>query len=140
MGADLSSGGGDELAPISAINVTPFVDVVLVLLVIFMVTAPGMMKHAIDLKLPKAATGEARSQAPLGVVVTRQGQILINGQLVDDATLVTQVKDALQKNPETQALIAADQESKHGDVVRAIDLLRSAGLTRFAFQIEKSSP
>ena len=81
MAAEIPSASSDEMGPISAINVTPFVDVVLVLLVIFMVTAPALMKDAIGLHLPKAATADAKSINPLGIAVTKQGQILINGQL-----------------------------------------------------------
>ena len=137
MAADLSSSSGDDAVPISAINVTPFVDVVLVLLVIFMVTAPALMKDAIGLHLPKAATADAQSINPLGIAVTKQGQILVNGQLADPDTVTAQVKAAMQSNPDVQALFSADADARHGDVVRAIDLVKSAGLTRFAIQIER---
>lgn len=137
MAADLSSSSGDDMGPISAINVTPFVDVVLVLLVIFMVTAPVLMKDAIGLHLPKASASEAAALNPLGIAVTKQGQILVNGQLADPANVTLQVKAALQANPDVQALISADADARHGDVVRAIDLVKSAGLTRFAIQIER---
>ena len=138
MAADLSSGGvTDEAGPISAINVTPFVDVVLVLLVIFMVTAPILVKDAIGIHLPKASSGDQKTQSSLGVAVTSGGQILINGQLATPQSVVDQVKQALISNPQTQALISADGDAKHSDVVKAIDLIRSAGLIRFAIQIEK---
>jgi biopolymer transport protein ExbD len=135
MAGDLNV-SSEEMGPISAINVTPFVDVVLVLLVIFMVTAPVLMKDSIALHLPKASSADAKTINPLGIAVTRQGQILLNGQLADAPTVTAQVKAALQSNPETQALISADADARHGDVVRAIDLVKSAGLTRFAIQIE----
>jgi biopolymer transport protein ExbD len=139
MATDLSPNGSDgEMGPISAINVTPFVDVVLVLLVIFMVTAPALMKDAIGLKLPKSASSDVKHAiSPLGIAVTKQGTILVNGQLADPASVTTQVKAALQANPDAQALISADADARHGDVVRAIDLVKSAGLSRFAIQIER---
>ena len=137
MAADLSSQSSDEMAPIAGINVTPFVDVVLVLLVIFMVTAPALMKDSIGLHLPKATTSEAKTVQQLGIAVTRQGQILVNGQLATPETVTAEVKRALAENPEAQALISADTDSRHGDVVRAIDLVKSAGLSRFAIQIER---
>jgi biopolymer transport protein ExbD len=138
MAADLGSGASsDEMGPISAINVTPFVDVVLVLLVIFMVTAPALMKDAIGLHLPKAATADAKAINPLGIAVTKQGQILVNGTLADPASVTEQVRAAVQANPDVQALISADVDARHGDVVRAIDLVKSAGLTHFAIQIER---
>jgi biopolymer transport protein ExbD len=111
--------------------------VVLVLLVIFMVTAPALMKDAIGLKLPKASSGDGQLSGTLGIAVTQQGQILLNGQLATPETVTSAVKQALATNPDTQALISADVEARHGDVVRAIDLVKSAGLTRFGLQVEK---
>jgi biopolymer transport protein ExbD len=138
MASDLSSSSvTDEMGPISAINVTPFVDVVLVLLVIFMVTAPVLMKDSFGIHLPKAASADQKTAQSLGVVVTAQGQILINGELATPDAVLSQVKAALAANPDTQALIAADGEAKHSDVVRAIDLIKTAGIEHFAIQIEK---
>lgn len=82
MAADLkTSVTGDDGEPMSSINVTPFVDVVLVLLVIFMVTAPVLMKDSFGIHLPKATQSDQKISASLGVAVTKQGQILINGEL-----------------------------------------------------------
>ena len=136
MGADLSS-DSDAGAPISAINVTPFVDVVLVLLVIFMITAPALMKDVIGIQLPKASSSDTKAPESLGVAVTRQGQFLLNGNPVTSEALTDGVKKELEKNPQIQAIISADREAQHGDVVRAIDLIKSAGLQRFAFQIQR---
>lgn len=135
MAADLSL--SEEMGPISAINVTPFVDVVLVLLVIFMVTAPALMKDAIGITLPKAASADAKAIHPVGIAVTKQGQILLDGQLTDPTSITTQLQARVQAEPEVQALISADADARHGDVVRAIDLVKSAGLTHFAIQIER---
>lgn len=135
MAADLSE--TESGAPISAINVTPFVDVVLVLLVIFMITAPALMKDVIGIQLPKASSGDSKAPESLGVAVTRQGQFLLNGNPVTADALTEEVKKELAKNPQIQAIISADREAQHGDVVRAIDLIKNAGLQRFAFQIQK---
>ncbi len=138
MAADLSSSGsGDDDGPISSINVTPFVDVVLVLLVIFMVTAPLLMQDSIGIHLPKASSADKKLTSKMGVAVTRQGQILLNGVLASPEAISARVKEALAKDPETQALISADGDARHADVVRAIDLIKSAGMNRFAIQIEK---
>jgi biopolymer transport protein ExbD len=72
----------------------------------------------------------------LGVSVNRDGQILINGVLGDEATLRAQVEQSLKADPETQAIISADTESAYGNVVKVIDTIKSAGLSRFAIQIE----
>jgi biopolymer transport protein TolR len=138
MGAKLgSSGSDDEAMPISDINITPFVDVVLVLLVIFMVTAPALMKDVIGIQLPKAASPDPKVMQMLSVAVTKQGQILMNGQVTTEDSLSTEVRSNVAKNPDLQVIISADQEAKHGDVVRAIDLVKTAGVSKFAFQIER---
>ena len=136
MAANLPSSTEDE-ALISDINVTPFVDVVLVLLVIFIVTAPAMVKDTLGIKLPKASVADGSAMETLGIAVTRQGQILLNGTIATEEAVTVAVKNALAKNPESQAIIAADGDARHADVVRAIDLVKSAGMNRFALQIEK---
>lgn len=133
-----SSDSSGDSQPISAINVTPFVDVVLVLLVIFIITAPTLMKEAIAIKLPKSATSEAQPTSPLGVAINKDGLILVNGVLMTDEQIVNDIKSLSEKSPDLQALIAADAEAKHKDVVRAIDLIKKAGVHRFALQVDKT--
>lgn len=129
--------GAEDMAPIAGINVTPFVDVVLVLLVIFMVTAPALMKDVLGIQLPKSSSSDQKAPQSLGVAVNRAGQLLLNGEPTADEDLRLAVQKAVQTNPETQAIISADQEAKHGDVVKAIDIVKSAGLHRFAIEIRK---
>jgi biopolymer transport protein ExbD len=134
------SGGFDpnQLEGINDINITPFVDVVLVLLVIFMVTAPMMMKDIIGLKLPKTSSSDAQSFSTLAIAITKNGQFLLNGELQSSDSLSEKCKEAVKKNVDVQAIISADVESMHGDVVKAIDLIKTAGITQFAIQVEKS--
>lgn len=132
LGSSSESGG-----PLASINVTPFVDVVLVLLVIFMITAPALMKDVIGIKLPKASSSDTKAPTSLGVAVSRQGQILVNGTPTDEAGLALEVQKALAANPEAQAIVSADADARHADVVHAIDLLKKSGLARFALQIDK---
>lgn len=139
MAAETQGLGGDaeQTQPIAAINVTPFVDVVLVLLVIFMVTAPVLMKDILGIQLPKAAHGEQKAAQSFGVAVTEQGQILLNGQVTDESSLAIAVRDAAAKDPAFQVLISADKNSRHGDLVHVIDLIKGIGVSRFALQIQK---
>lgn len=130
----------EDLAPIAGINVTPFVDVVLVLLVIFMITAPMILKDALRIQLPKAASVDTKAAQTLGVVVTKQGEILLNGKPVVAEALAEAVRAALAQDPATQAVISADVDARHGDVVRAIDLVKSAGLSHFAIEIQREKP
>jgi biopolymer transport protein ExbD len=123
---------------INEINITPFVDVVLVLLVIFMVTAPVMLKDSLKVKLPKTLTSDlSKKSSSVGVAITKEGQVLLNGELVEDEGFEARLKNYAASAPETQFLISADAEAKHGDVVRVIDRLKSNGLESFALQVEK---
>lgn len=72
--------GGNDDEPIAAINVVPLVDIILVVLIIFMVTAPLVLKPTIDINLPKASSGEASAPTPLNIAVRSDGAISLNGQ------------------------------------------------------------
>lgn len=136
MGVDLQSASGDS-PPISAINVTPFVDVVLVLLVIFMVTAPALMKDTLGIQLPKASTSDRPAPQSFGLAVTRDGRLVFNGNVVSDAVVLAETKAQLAKNKELQVIISADGAALHEQVVHAIDLVKSAGVNKFALQIQR---
>jgi biopolymer transport protein ExbD len=137
MAAKLPGGDTDDLGAISDINVTPFVDVVLVLLVIFMVTAPMLVREQMAVNLPKAQSGEKSASESLSIGISKEGTIQISGKAVMIDQIVDEIKLQLQNNPNAQAVISADQDTKHGDVVRVIDEIKKAGLNRFAIQIER---
>jgi biopolymer transport protein ExbD len=123
---------------INEINITPFVDVVLVLLVIFMVTAPVMLKESLKVNLPKTLTSDITSKsATVGLAITREGQVVLNGKLFSEESLNQELSRISSSDPETNFLISADVDSRHGDVVKMIDLLKRNGLNRFALQVEK---
>lgn len=139
MAADPSQAAEDE--PISAINITPFVDVVLVLLVIFMVTAPMILKDTLAVRLPKSGVSDGRTaDTTLSIVVLKNGNFMVDGVLAaaDDVRAAAQA--ALTKDPQAQAIVSADEEAMHKFVVEAIDLVKGAGIARFAIQIEKKTP
>ncbi|MBL7546077.1 MAG: biopolymer transporter ExbD [Bdellovibrionaceae bacterium] len=137
MAASLPDNNGEDSGIISSINITPFVDVVLVLLVIFMVTAPMLVKDILEIKLPKTLASDGKMLQTLGVAVNKDGNILLNGQITDEEGLRVAAKDALSKDADSQAIISADIEAAYGKVVRVIDLLKTSGVERFAVQIEK---
>ena len=124
-------------APITGINVTPLVDVTLVLLIIFMVTATYIVKETIEVELPRAAHGGETLQKTFAVMLTRDGTTILNGVPVDDAALLGEVRKAKSAGEEVQAIVAADKNTTHGSVTHLLDLLRGAGVTKFAFQVEK---
>ncbi len=133
----LDSSDGNEGSLMSSINITPFVDVVLVLLVIFMITAPMLVKDILELRLPKTATSDGQAMQTLGVAINRDGNILLNGQLSDEEGLKLAAVSALAQSEQAQAIISADTEVPYGRVVKVIDLLKIVGLNRFAVQIER---
>ena len=127
------SSGQDQNGIIAGINVTPLVDVMLVLLVIFIVTAKIIVTPAVPLDLPHAAHGE-EVQVVLSVVLPVQGTILVNGAAVpDDRALIDAARHALASDPELRAVIQADGAVPHRRIVHILDLLRDAGVTRVAF-------
>jgi biopolymer transport protein ExbD len=123
---------------ISGINVTPLVDVTLVLLIIFMVTAKLIAGQGIPLDLPKAKTAGA-TQTVLNVSIDSQGGVLANGSKVQsDDELRSRAKSALQQNPELRTVIAASSSASHGKVMHVLDTVRDAGITRVAFAADKA--
>lgn len=138
MASKISRGSDDELPAISEINVTPFVDVVLVLLVIFMVTAPMLVREQMSVNLPKAQSGEKSASQAISIVIDKTGSVLMAEKPIAMEQIEDEIKSLIAKNPNAQAVISADQDAKHGDVVHVMDLVKKAGLTRFAIQIQRN--
>jgi biopolymer transport protein ExbD len=122
---------------ISGINVTPLVDITLVLLIIFMVTATTIVRESIEVELPKAAHGGESVGVMLNIVLTRDAKIFVDGVEGDEKALERKVAEALAKDKEARAIISADKSAMHGSVIRVIDLIKGAGIAKFAINIEK---
>ncbi len=122
---------------ISAINVTPFVDIALVLLIILMVTSTHIVKAALKVELPKAASGGEAVESTLNIVVTKESEILLDGNVIDEKQLANTVRTEKQKNPKLQAVISADTGVPYGTVVNVIDLVKLNGVKTFALNIER---
>ena len=123
--------------PISEINVVPLVDIILVVLIIFMVTAPMIMKPSINVNLPKAASGDKTTATQLNITIAESGALSLNGARSDEGAIQLKAQEELQKNPDVQAIIAADKDVPHGTVVKVLDLIKSAGVKKFAISIDK---
>jgi biopolymer transport protein ExbD len=130
-------GGGDDDA-VSDINVTPFVDVVLVLLIILMVSSSQIAKSAFEVDLPKAAAATDSVASTLNVLVTREGYLMIDGVRVSERLLETKVRNQVLDDPKVQAVIGADRGVDYGDVVRVIDLVKAAGVKSFALNVDRA--
>jgi len=119
----------DEI--ISAINVTPLVDIVLVLLIVLMVTSSYLVNKSINVELPKAATGEATTPT-LSISLDVAGKLYLDGQVTDESALQQRIRAAYQADPEVKAVISADGRVTHSQVVSIIDMLRREKITKFA--------
>jgi biopolymer transport protein TolR len=133
----------DEGGPgaITDINVTPLVDITLVLLIIFMVTAPMIVNNpSIKVELPKAATGDETLKTTLALTLTREAtggySLFANGEKTDETKVKTMIPDMLAKNKDLQAIIAADKGISYGDVVHIVDLVKSLGVHKFALNTD----
>ena len=134
-GSDLyqdEDGGG-----ITDINVTPFVDVVLVLLVVFIVTAKLIVARGVEIDKPKAATG-GDVQSTLRVSVDQTGQLYVNGDLfTSDPAAVGKIREIAATTTKPKAIIAGDRRTAYAGVMHAIDLVQQAGVTAIALENER---
>jgi biopolymer transport protein ExbD len=127
-------------APITGINVTPLVDITLVLLIIFMVTAKLVVSRALPMDLPSAASGGAL-QSIFSVSLSRDGSTQVDGAPApDDAALLRLARSARANDPELRALLQADGDVPHRRVIAALDVLRQAGVSRVAFGVMPAAP
>lgn len=127
----------DNDNPISDINVTPLVDITLVLLIIFMVTTPMIMRPSINVNLPKASASDQSTPGELEITIGKDGRIFANGKNMSEDALKAEAVTLAQTKPEAQAMISADKETPHGAVINVIDIIKGAGIRKFAINIEK---
>ena len=137
MAANFDRTDDDEV--ISAINIIPFVDIVLVLLIIFMVTSTAMVKAALQVDLPKAASAGTEVETTVNVVYTLERQLMLDGEPIDREGLAATVRSQAEANPDLQVVISADTGVAYGDVVGIIDLVKQNGAKAFALNIEREA-
>ncbi|HEY5283246.1 MAG TPA: biopolymer transporter ExbD [Polyangia bacterium] len=121
---------------ITDINVTPLVDIMLVLLIIFMLTAHLIARQAIEVQLPKASQSSTANPTTLAITLSREGRMFLNGAEITPEALRAAVQAAVAKDAKTQAIIAGDKNVSHGRVVWVLDVVKSLGVTSFAIQID----
>ena len=123
----------DEI--LSAINITPFVDVVLVVLIIFLVTATYIITRSIPMDLPKASTGED-VVTTLAISLDVRGTIYLDGAPISEQDLARRLPEIKRRKPDVRAVIAADGGVQYREVMQLMDLCRRAGIARLAFNIK----
>jgi biopolymer transport protein ExbD len=129
--------GGNEQDVVTGINVTPMVDVVLVLLIIFMVTASFVSDSALKVNLPKASTTESAATASLTVTQKKNGSLYLMKEAIALETLQGRMVGEVQRNPGVRVTLASDQGLPYGDVVKVLDIIKKSGVTRVALATER---
>lgn len=122
--------------PLAEINVTPLVDVMLVLLIIFMVTAP-LMSNAVNIDLPKVATNPVNQDSqPLTVSVDAQGQVYLQDQKVDLSELVAKLQAIVQDNKDRRIFVRGDKANSYGRIIEVMGTIVQGGFTKAALLSE----
>jgi biopolymer transport protein ExbD len=132
-----SSGRGGRGA-IVGINVTPMVDVVLVLLVIMMVSATYIVSQSLKVELPKTATSDETNNSLATVTITDKGEYSFNGDAVSEEELIRRLRETKAKGGDPSLVVSADEAALHGKVVHVIDLAKVEGISKFAIHVERS--
>ena len=128
--------GQDDDDTITGINVTPLVDVTLVLLIIFMVTASFIVAPAVKVELPQVSKADEPPPRSLHFLVDQAGTIYLNDKRVDVATLPAVIQKEVAANADVQVLVSADKKVPYGEVIHLLDVVRSAGVKKFAISVE----
>jgi biopolymer transport protein ExbD len=122
---------------IVGINVTPMVDITLVLLIIMMVSATYIVSQSLKVELPKTASSDETVSKTYVVTVTKEGSLYYNDKPTTRAALAKELRSARASSKDVNLVITADEDARHGVVVSIIDLAKVEGITKFAINVEK---
>ncbi|MDB4971957.1 MAG: Biopolymer transport protein ExbD/TolR [Myxococcaceae bacterium] len=137
MAGTTAKGGRGRGGMIVGINVTPMVDVVLVLLVILMVSATWIVSQSMKVDLPNTATSDGSAASLAAVTIGPKGELLFNEKPVTEAELKDKLAEAGKKGDDVTLIVSADKSAMHGAVVHVLDLARGYNITKFAVQVER---
>jgi biopolymer transport protein ExbD len=132
----LGGGGGGRRAIVSGINVTPLVDVCLVLLIILMVSSTYIVAQSLKIQLPKSHSTDGTADKPATVTLLKTGGLRWNDHDANEDEVARELKKAADADPETSLVVSADKEVQHGRVVHILDLAKLAGITKFAINVQ----
>lgn len=118
------------------INVTPLVDIALVLLIIFMVTSYIIAQPSMKVALPRASNTEATQAQTFGITLTKNKGLFLNYKVVSERELCETLMKKTRIQPDLQVVLSADQVVSHGDVIHLLDLVRGAGVSKIAFSVD----
>jgi len=136
----MAGGAQDNEDEITGINVTPLVDIVLVLLIIFMVTANFIVRETVEVDLPRAANSQDKTvQGPVMITMDKDAKVFFDGVELEQAALMDKMRAAVKADADVRAIISADQTLNYGKVMGLIDLVKEAGISKFALNIQKEA-
>lgn len=124
----------DEL--LTEINITPFVDIILVILIIFLLVAQVMGPQVLGIKLPKATQSDILTRQPITVFLDTSGRIAVNGVYLDEKSMIQFIKEQVEKDPQLDVVISADEKVFHGRVVGILDTIKGLGVTKLAIHVQ----
>ena len=131
--ANIFRGQGEELR----LNLTPMIDVVFLLLIFFMVTTVFTRPHQLQVELPEAVNYDRLKEKKLNVAISAEGQVEINGRLVDMADLAGWLETEKSRTTSTSLIIKADAKSMHGYVIDAMEIANQAGMTKISVETDE---
>ena len=128
---------GQIHGPITEINMTPFVDIVLVILIIFLITATVMMPRTFSIALPKATLADQMDKVPIIISIDREGRIAINGVRLEQDDQFEAIFRGQNPGGAPQAVIAADKDIRHGRLIDVIDRLKRLQVQRIGIEVDQ---
>lgn len=132
--ATLPGGDDDE---IGYINITPMVDVLLVLLVIFMVTANFLKQESVNINLPKVNASDPNVAKSVQIALTKDGKLLMEGLDTTEDRMVAYLAREAKYRPNMRVTLSADERLSYGTIARAMGLIRQSGVTRIALSVKR---
>jgi biopolymer transport protein ExbD len=123
--------------PITEINMTPFVDIVLVILIVFLLTATVMLPRTFSIALPQATQADKLESVPVIISIDRDGHIAVNGTMLKQESDFDQVFLSQKQGKETLAIIAADRDTRHGRLIEVIDRLKCLKVSRIGIEVDQ---
>jgi biopolymer transport protein ExbD len=128
--------GGDD-DEIGYINITPMVDVLLVLLVIFMVTANFLKQESVNINLPKVNASDPNVAQSVQIALTRQGRLLMEGIDITEDNMVAKLSRESRYRPNMRVTLSADERLPYGTIAKVMGLIRQSGVTRIALSVKR---
>ena len=129
------AGTAEDQDPITNINITPMVDVVLVLLIIFMATAPLLSRRALNIQLPRSAKSERAATQTVRVELNDKHQLIYEGRKLTLPDLERELKRLLDIEPATHVALAADEKLPYGEIVGVLDTIKGSGIKRIGLEV-----